>query len=323
MSRHPAALRARPGFSLVELMITMVMISVVGAAIVTVFNSQQRFTRAASDVGGIRTQLQAAVTLLPAELRNISASGNDITYMSDSSIAVRSTIATSIVCAMAGNVVTLAPSGDLTLPTTAGGTTRIRLTSTIMDPAPNDGLFIWHEGASAASGDDEWDSILGPSDTPYKIKTVVKTPGACAATYAPAGNTLPALVLTIDPSTPLLAGLRVGAAVRIARPVRYGLYQSSADNRWYLGYRDAALPAYEYLAGPFVPHAVGPTSGLLFRYYDAVGAEITNHALRNDVARIDIYARARTATESSLGGSTKGQIHEDWLLTGVSIRNRN
>ena len=109
MSRHPAALRARPGFSLIELMITMVMISVVGAAIVTVFNSQQRFTRAASDVGGIRTQLQAAVTLLPAELRNISASGNDITYMSDSSIAVRSTIATSIVCAMAGNVVTLAP----------------------------------------------------------------------------------------------------------------------------------------------------------------------------------------------------------------------
>jgi len=263
------------------------------------------------------------VTLLPAELRNISASGNDITYMSDSSIAVRSTIVTSIVCAMAGNVVTLAPSGDLTMPTVGGGTTRIRLTSTITDPDSTDRVFIWHEGASAASGDDEWDSVLGPSDTPYKLKAVVKTPGACAATYAPASNMLPAMVLTIDPSTPLLAGLRIGAAVRIARPVRYGLYQSSVDNQWYLGYRDATLGAYQYLAGPFVPYAASPMSGLLFRYYDAAGAEVTNYALRNTVARIDIYTRARTANESSLGGGPRGQIHEDWLLTGVSIRNRD
>lgn len=320
MSRPSRSPRSRRGFTLIELMITMTMLTIVGAAVISVFNSQQRFVRATSDVGTMRSQLQMAVSLLPADLRNISSSGQDVVAMSDSSIEVRSTIASSIVCGISGSIVTLAPAGTLSATLPDGSTAPIQFTSIVMTPTPGDSVFIWDEGPGATSGDDVW-GHAGNAMAPHRVTTVTSTADACTAPYAPAGAE--ALELTIDGSTPLRASVAVGAPVRITRHVRYALYQSALDNQWYLGYSDRDLPAYQYVAGPFTGYTATGASGLRFRYYDATGAEITNYALTTTVARIDITANARTATASSLGGTMNGKIHRDSLRVGVSIRNRN
>lgn len=320
MSRSALFGHDRRGFTLAELMITMTMISVIGAAVVSVFTSQQKFVRAASDVGGIRSQIQTATIVLPAELRNISPVGGDIRAMSDSAITIRTTIATSVVCGFTATTITLAPEGNLASTTSTGGNAPIRLTATVMTPAAGDSVFIWDEGPTGQSQDDSWTSAAG---TPYALDDVISVPGGCVASYAPAGNILPALELAIDLGTPLLPTLQVGAGVRVTREVSYGLYQSDADGRWYLGYRDANLADYEYVAGPFLPYAAAGETGLRFRYYDSVGAEITNYALAASVARIEIAAHARAESQSALGGVGSGKQQEDSLRVGVSLRNRS
>ena len=309
---------ARPGFTLIELMVTMTMMVVIGAAVVSVFNSQQRFTRAAADVGDLRTQLQTATAVLPAELRNISVTGNDIISMSDSAIAIRSTIVSSVVCSFGPNQVTLAPSGAIATTTPVGPSGTMRLTSVAMDPAPGDEAFIWDDGPAAALSDDTWEST---ANTPYAIDNAPKVPGACAATFAPAGNTLDAYVLTI--ATPLRSTLTAGAPVRVTRGAAYGLYQSDLDGKWYLGYRTLGATDYDYMAGPFLDYDPSAQSGFRFQYFDATGAEITNYAATTTVARVEITARARTAAPISLGGQPRLKLQEDSLRVGVSLRNRN
>ncbi|HEX4932069.1 MAG TPA: prepilin-type N-terminal cleavage/methylation domain-containing protein, partial [Gemmatimonadaceae bacterium] len=296
---------ARPGFTLIELMVTMTMMVVVGAAVVSVFNSQQRFTRAAADVGDLRTQLQTATAVLPAELRNISATGNDIISMSDSSIAIRSTIVSSVVCSFAASQITLAPSGAIPTTTPVGPSGTMRLTSVAMDPALGDSVFIWDEGPAGMLSDDTW---LSAANAPYAITGAVKTPGACAATYAPAGNTRDAYVLTIG--TPLRPTLTKGSAVRITRGAAYGLYQSALDSKWYLGYRTLGAADYDYIAGPFLDYDASAQSGFRFQYFDATGAEITNYAATSTVARVEITARARTAAPVSLSGQPNHKLQE-------------
>lgn len=309
---------ARRGFTLVEVLIAMTMLAVVGGTIVTMLNGQQRFVRAASDIGAMRSQLQTAAVVLPADLRAISASGADIRTMSDSSIRVRATIASSVVCAMAGNVVTLAPDSPLRS-TTPTGIVDVKLTSIMLPPAPGDSIFLWDQDST------RWGN--GVTTTPYAITGVVTS--TCAAlngqSFASSG---PALQLTLG-ATPPAGGVVVGASARVVRDVRYGLYQSSTDNQWYLGYRDfngsSSFTGYENVAGPFRPYASGATStsGVRFAYFDTTGTEIADYTQVARVARIQMTARAQTNTPVSLSGSLDSKQHEDWLRVGVSIRNRN
>lgn len=308
---------ARRGFTLVELLIAMTMLAVVGGTIVTMLNGQQRFVRAASDIGAMRSQLQTAAVILPADLRAISASGADIRSMSDSSVQVRATIASSIVCAIAGNVVTLAPDSPLQS-STSSGTVDVKLTSIMLPPAAGDSIFLWDQDST------RWGN--GAATTPYGI-TGVATSTCATLNGQPFASSGPALQLTLG-ATPSATGVAVGTTVRVVRDVRYGLYQSSADNQWYLGYRDynsTDFTGYENVAGPFRPYASGATStsGVRFAYFDTTGTEITDYTQVARVARIQTTAQAQTNTPVSLSGSLDSKQHEDWLRVGVSIRNRN
>lgn len=311
--------RRRAGFTLIELLITMTMLSIVGAAVVSVFNNQQRFVRSASDVGAIRTQLQTAMAVLPQELREVSPADGDIAEMSDSAIVVHVPIVSSIACEIAAGSVTLAPEQlDPARPR--------RLTSVSFPPAIGDSLFIWDDGPSAAANNDTWRSDGGGA---YGITAVAPTGGACLAPYTSAGNsTATAYVLTVSGATPLRSTLLRGSGLRITRTMRYGLYQSASDGQWYLGYREPGMAAYEFVAGPF--RAYGTPSGLRFRYWDVAGAEInvsgvkiTDPAVMRTVARLEITARAASKAPLSLGGAAGGKQFYDSLRVGMTFRNRN
>ena len=311
--------RARPGFTLVELLITMTMLSIVGAAVISVFNNQQRFVRSASEVGAIRTQLQTAMAVLPQELREVSPAGGDIAEMSDSAMVVHAPIVSSIACEITATTVTLAPEQlDPARPR--------RLTSVSFPPQPGDSLYIWDDGASTAANNDTWRSASGAA---YAIAAVNPVAGACLAPYTSVGNsTAPAYVITVDGATPLRATLLRGSGLRITRTMRYGLYQSSSDGQWYLGYREPSMASYQYVAGPF--RGYGTPSGLRFRFWDVSGAEInvngvkiTAPAVTRTVARMEITVRAASATPLSLGGTTGGRQFYDSLRVGMTFRNRN
>lgn len=314
----PNRLRPRRGFTLIELLITLVMVSIVGAAIIGTFRSQQRVIRAMSDVGDVRTQLQTAAAVLPVDLRGISAVGGDILFMSDSAIEVRATVATSIVCqgVAGGTTVTMAPAGFI--PSATSAAQNIRLTTVVLDPIPGDSLFIWSEGPTLAANDDIWTAAGG---VPFIIRDTASAIGACTA---PFGNNpaLRAKILTLDGGTPLPANITRGAALRVTRRIRYGLYQAG-DGNWYLGFRDGSVGSYQYVAGPFLPYAADPNpSGLRFTYYDTLNARVNDMTQLTNVGRIQMTFRAKSSRAVSLSGSSDGRVREDSINVSVAIRNR-
>ncbi|MBA3889620.1 MAG: prepilin-type N-terminal cleavage/methylation domain-containing protein [Gemmatimonadaceae bacterium] len=296
--------RARAGFTIIELLITLVMFSVIGGAIVSVLNGQQRFGRAAAEIGATRMQMQTAQMVLPSELRMLSPTDRDILTIDATSILMQSTIATGVVCARAVNVLTIEPTG--------------RLSSRLFMPVAGDSAFIWDDrGASAA--DDTWRSSA-PGTPAHAVSAVA--PAVCATPLTFGLATTATYAITIAGATPMHATVARGAPIRITRQVRYGLYQSAADNNWYLGYRDPTFAAYQYVAGPFRSNSNG---GLRFAYFDNSDNEITaaNYVSRRDsVARIEITTRVQSASQLSLGGSSRGQVFYDSLKVGVSLRNR-
>jgi hypothetical protein len=113
--------------------------------------------------------------------------------------------------------------------------------------------------------------------------------------------------------------------------VRYKLYQAP-DGKWYLGYSDFDVTTLKYdeltpVSGPYDAYSAGTGTGLSFRYYDVDGNEIASGANATDrarIARVDLIARARTATNVRAAGIQAGldQQYKDSLAVSVMLRNR-
>src|SRR5438128_12338071 len=92
----------RAGFTLVELIITMVLVSFVAGAIVKLLLRQQRFYNSTTDLIQTRQQIRQAAAMLPSDLRGISSVGGDIYAMSDSALEFRSVFGSPVVCLNTG-----------------------------------------------------------------------------------------------------------------------------------------------------------------------------------------------------------------------------
>src|SRR5881398_4108143 len=97
----------RAGFTLIELVIAMVLMSLVGGGIVKLLLRQQRFYNSTSDLIQTRQQIRQAAAMLPSDLRGISSIGGDIFAMSDSALEFRSVFGSSVVCVNAGTLSTV------------------------------------------------------------------------------------------------------------------------------------------------------------------------------------------------------------------------
>src|SRR6266545_4499285 len=101
-------LAGRAGFTLIELVIAMVLMSLVGGAIVKLLLRQQRFYNSTTDLIQTRQQIRQAAAMLPSDLRGISSIGGDISVMADSALEFRSVFGSSVVCAnIAGKLSTV------------------------------------------------------------------------------------------------------------------------------------------------------------------------------------------------------------------------
>lgn len=300
--------RRRGGFTLVEMLVVMVLLTIVGGSLMGLLAKQQRFYQGTADLGDLRSQLRQAEAVISNDLRGMSSVGLDITTMTDSSIDFNYTIGSSIACSVPGATLTLPPAS------LSNGST---LTTWIQTPVLGDKVFVFDDGSSTTTSlDDQWKQ--------YTVAGVDSTLGGCPAPYTQAGDAAKySYTITLDQAAS--ATIQAGAAVRFIRPAHYSLYQSTGDNLWYLGYTcpscttgGTILP----IAGPFLPYTDAATpdlSGIRITYFDSTNTTTTQ---AQSVARINIVLRGQTRGYLNVTGLKRG-LYTDSVRMDIAIRNRS
>ncbi len=303
----------RAGFTLIELVIAMVLMSLVGGAIVKLLLRQQRFYNSTTDLIQTRQQIRQAAAMLPSDLRGISSTGGDIFSMSDSALEFRSVFGSSVVCVNSAGVLSTVPR------VLASGA---NMTNWARTPVVGDSIAVYNNGATPALVDDSWSLYritAKDSVTTNLASGCPTTTGLTRAGDISAAN--PSYRLTL--STAAAATIPVGAGIRFVRRVRYRLFRDT-DNQWYLGFFDCLFGRVpvcnttQAIAGPFQPYATNGTSGVQFAYYDVNGA-VTADPLQ--VARISLVVRGQSTGLVNLAGAG-GTMFHDSLRIEVGLRNR-
>ena len=305
-ARRPTS-RRRRGFTLVEMLVVMVLLTIVGGALMGLLAKQQRFYQGTSDLGDLRSQLRQAEAVMSNDLRGLSTVGADITAMSDSSIDFWYTIGSSIACNTPTNTVLLPPLSLVKNNT---------LTTWIQPPAVGDSIYIFDDSTNTTkSSDDVWRA--------YSITGVDSTTTGCD-TYVSAGDASK-YRYTLTLSTTAANTIQAGAAVRFVRPAHYSLYQATGDGLWYLGYTCPTCSSGATIlpiAGPFMAYAAlanPDMSGIRFTYYDSTG---TATAIPSSVSRISVVIRGQTRGYLNVSGLKRG-VYMDSVRMDIAVRNRS
>src|SRR5437762_12764574 len=85
----------RRGMTLLELLISLILVGLMGGLIIGFLLKQERFYAGANEILQTRTQVRQSSVLLPNDLRAISSPAGDIYAMTDTSIEFRSTFGSS------------------------------------------------------------------------------------------------------------------------------------------------------------------------------------------------------------------------------------
>lgn len=313
--KRPQPRGCRPGFTLAELLVVMVLLGIIGGAIVSFLVRQQRFYNGVQSIIDTRRQIRQAAAMLPADLRGISSVGGDIYAMTDSSIDIRATTGTSVVCVTntTSKLLYLVPA------TLAKG---VVMTSVYTTLAANDSIFVYDDGANTAvNTDDAWQRYGVSAVAIVPTTNCPTSTGLVQAADQAGTNQMYKLTLPVTQS----ATIRAGSIVRFFKKAHYSLYHA-ADGNWYMGYYDCKLGratscnAIQAIAGPLNAYAASGTntSGLQFTYYDSLGAVTTVPA---NVARISVVARGRASNLVSLTG-VGYTAFGDSVRFEVGLRNR-
>lgn len=294
----------RPGTTLVELTVVIVLLGLVVGGLLAVVQRQQRFHRGASGVAAARSQVTQAAAILPGELRGMSPTGDAIEAL-DSALEFHSTIATGVVCERGADWVALVPLRPPGAPALRGE---------LVPPEPGDIARILDPDDRNPDGD-RWPAIA--------MRDVTSDAGLCAAgpyidPVADAGRAR--LRLTLD--APLPPGVAPGTPLRVTRRVRYSLYRSS-DRLWYLGFdewRDGEWSGVQPVSGPYAGYARGSSAGVRFEYLDAAGDALPEPVPVERIALVRLILRSPPS--GSRGGAASPGTSADSAVVAVALRNR-
>ena len=325
--------RRRRGMTLVEIMISLVLLGIVSGVIMRVVTRQQRFYQGVNQIITQRGQLRQATSVIPIDLRSLSSIDNDLRVVSDSSIEFDLTIGTGVVCEVVSGAVVALPPEVL-----ASGYSYTSFygygTPDAAAIARGVWVYIYNDSSRVGNQDDRWQK--------FELTTVTANSSNCTVTpftaLADAGKTRYKLTLAdsggktdLLTTGPISRYIGVGAPVRIVKRVRYKLYLHT-DSKWYLGFEeyDKGAGEWKFLApvsGPYEPYATSGGTGIGFKFYDVDGTEIASGASTTDrakIARIDLIARAKTSSNVRAAGIQGGvsQQYKDSLAASVMIRNR-
>ena len=324
--------RRRRGMTLIEIMISLVLLGIVGGTIMRVIMRQQRFYQGVNQIMAQRGELRNATSVLPVELRSLSSIGADILVASDSSIEFMQNVGTSVVCEVVTNAQVALPPEKLS--------TGQVLTSFYGygDPTAGYTVYIYNDSSVLGNEDDRWQKFTLTDVHSDAARCPGGTPGALTK-LADLGQRRAVLELSSTDANdgvtrwPVSQYIGLGAPVRIMRKVKYKLYQAS-DSKWYLGFAPYNYGAGAYddlspVSGPYDAYSSssGTPSGFGFRYFTVDDAEVAPGAdatARSTIARVDLIARARTSSKVRTAGVQGGasQQYKDSLAVAVMLRNR-
>jgi hypothetical protein len=228
----------------------------------------------------------------------------------DSMVDFRAPTGASVICTISPgrNTITIPPAA---LTSDAG------LTSWATPPVMSDSLFIFD------SRDTLTDTMIARRVTVAPVLGACPTSTGFTSTVTEAAS---ALTLVLDDT--LSTSVPVGAPIRFYRRVRYSLYEAP-DRKWYMGYRDFVptrspqWSAVQPVAGPLMPYSSTGATGLRFTYRDSTGTALTSALDAPRVRRIEIVARAQSATVVRTAGTKRSANghYVDSLRTVVALRN--
>lgn len=292
-------MRARRGFTLVELLIVIVMLAIVSASVGRILVGSLRVSRAQVVQADMQANVRTGGLVLPLELREIGYDSNVTTA------AVTSDIET----IGATEIQFRAMRG---IGYTCGVPTQIQIqirrpTQGARQPLQTDGFLLYVENVPSTATDDQWVPLL---------VTVLDDAALCGAD--------PAITLTfpipeVSPGVNLaLTQIFVGGPVRYYERMEFGLY-ADLDGKSYLGARSVSLgePAYRAVAGP-----LNPGDGVGLTYYDRNGVLLDpGVADPADVRTVDLILRGLTAEAVDLAGSSPRRTGAMTTRTQVALRN--
>ena len=299
-------LKSRRALTLIEVCIALTLGGLALSVVMSIGVRERRLHVALARRLASARQLRHASEILPIDLRGLDARTGDIPpgEARDTSIQLRTTVASGIVCGVAGTDLALVPA------TALDGA----LYSALSLPRVGDTLWALVD----ADTTDRWIAS--------EILSVRTASGRCGATGATpfgasSGNVGSSVVLSLA-QEPVALGIGVGSPVRATRPARYSIYRAS-DGAWYLGYRDGApgggFDVIQPVSGPYASRAA-----LRFAYRDTSGALLNVPVdSTRDIAAVEIAIVADVGSVGAAIATTRRPnfTTTDSLTILVGLRN--
>lgn len=292
----------RRGVTLIELMITLVLLSIVAGGMMQIIVRQQKFYNGNSGVLGTRSNVRQGVAVFQSDLRALNPALDVYTgEMKPTSFEFREPRGSSVVCGIDGAQQTIVVPPPV-LSNDAG------FTSWVEAPQVGDSVLAYDTNARAwlATGAE----IVGSQPT--------EGSGTCTG-LVPAADLARGWQITLKAA--LGGTVAVGAPLRFFRRARYELDQA-ADGDWYLAFSDCS-PARstpcsdpQPIAGPYLAADNDPP-GLELSYFNQAGNPTTDPT---QLRLINIVLRSRSSTQVNMEGRRKG-FYQDSLSTSIAVRN--
>lgn len=298
--------RPRTGLTLVELLVSLTILSVVASLIATTMLGQQRLFQRTYEMVGVRRELRTAMSLMPADLRGVSSSGGDISSFTASSMTFRATMGASMVCARAGANTLYLPPTDLAHNTLSSWSTQ---------PAVGDTAYVFDEGAETGAEDDTWRALTIASFSP-ELNQCAGAPFTDPALDAGKQRWL---LTTVEP---IPVTVLVGAGVRFTRRMEYRLDESEKTGRYYLTQQYMRNGAWDDPLIVSGPYDVPANGGIHLLYYDSLGVAVAPGGLSTRLARVDVTMRAVGLPGSQLVYEGADARPQDSIALRIALRNR-
>jgi prepilin-type N-terminal cleavage/methylation domain-containing protein len=274
----------RGGFTLVEMLVAIVILSLVAASLNKIFSAQQRLAVAQVEQASVQATVRSASTIASTELWELSTSPagvSDIVNFDATGLTYRAMRTLGLACQVSANEVRI----------------RTSFLSQYRSIVPGqDSLFLFVEGNPQQSSDDRW--------IPLRI-TSVSNGSSCAGAGAIALG-----VTAIDSAS--RAGIVVDAPIRTfeimeLRPVTVG-------TQTWLGARSVSggEASLQPVAGPV------NANGIQFTYLDSLGS-VTTQAGRVRSIRINLVGESDRVARRLQSNSV--QLVQDSLSTAITLRN--